>query len=197
MCCPGPGSVSKESDSGPPLSFSEGIPGSLSESQLDILNDPAVAAFDRSLQVRARRGVVSGVPPPWRHFGPGTVAPSCRVPSRRGRPAVEGRMRPAGVLLCENESHDHVNSSLFCGFVDGMQGAGHGDSRSAEETVALQRSGARAAGLAWNGSRSAEEHAVLQRSGGGLVSLAGATAAHAGAVGIGSRQSAGVGNSEF
>ena len=53
MCCPGPGSVSKESDSGPPLSFSEGIPGSLSESQLDILSDPAVTAFDRSLPVRA------------------------------------------------------------------------------------------------------------------------------------------------
>ena len=153
VCCPGPRSVSKESDSGPPLSFSEGIPGSLSESQLDILNDPAVAAFDQSLQVRARRGVVSGVPPPWRHFGPGTVAQSCPVPSRRCRSAVEGRMRPAGVLLCENESHDHDNSSLFCGLVDGMQSAGHGGSLSAEEKVAFQRSSVRAAGLGWNGSR--------------------------------------------
>ena len=72
VCCPGPGSVSKESDSGPPLSFSEGIPGSLSESQLDILNDLAVTAFDRSLRVRARGGVVSGVPLPWRQLGPGT-----------------------------------------------------------------------------------------------------------------------------
>ena len=61
--CPGPGSVSKESDSGPPLSFSEGIPGSSSESQLDILKNPAGTAFDRSLRVRARGGVVSGVPP--------------------------------------------------------------------------------------------------------------------------------------
>ena len=153
MCCPGPGSVSKESDSGPPLSFSEGIPGSLSESQLDILNDPVATAFDRSLPVRARGGVVSGVPPPWRQLGPGTVAQSCRVPSRRCRSAVEGRMRPAGVLLCENESHDHDNSSLFCGLVDSMQSAGHGGPFSSEETVALHRSSARAAGLGWNGSR--------------------------------------------
>ena len=57
VCCPVPGSVSKESDSGPSLSFSEGIPGSFSESQLDILKDPAVTAFDRSLRVRARGGV--------------------------------------------------------------------------------------------------------------------------------------------
>ena len=71
MCCPGPGSVSKESDSDPPLSFSEGIRGSFSESQLDILKNPAVTAFDRSLRVRARGGVVSGVPPPWRQFGSG------------------------------------------------------------------------------------------------------------------------------
>ena len=71
VCCPGPGSVSKESDSGPPLSFSEGIPGSFSESQLDMLKNPAVPAFDPSLRVRARGGVVSGVPPPWRQFGSG------------------------------------------------------------------------------------------------------------------------------
>ena len=57
-------SVSKESDAGPPLSSSEGIPGSFSESQLDILKNPAVPAFDRSLRVRARGGVGSGVPPP-------------------------------------------------------------------------------------------------------------------------------------
>ena len=153
MCCPGPGSVSKESDSGPSFSFSGGIPGSFTESQLDFIHDPAVTAFDQSLQVRARRGVVSGVPPPWRHFGPGTVAQSCRVPSRCCRSAVEGRMRPADVLLCENESHDHDNSSFFCGLEDGMQSAGRGGSLSAEETVSLQRSSVRAPGFVWNGSR--------------------------------------------
>ena len=152
VCCPGPGSVSKESDSGPSFSFSGGIPGSFSESQLDFIHDPAVTAFDQSLQVRARRGVVSGVPPPWRHFGPGTVAQSCRVPSRCCL-SVEGRMRPAGVLLCENESHDHGDSSFYCGLDYGMQSAGRGGSLSAEETVSLQRSSVRAPEFGWNGSR--------------------------------------------
>ena len=62
-CCPGPGSASKASDSGLSLSFSGGIPGSFLESQL---NDPAVKALERLLQVRAREGVVSGVPRPLR-----------------------------------------------------------------------------------------------------------------------------------
>ena len=146
MCCPGPGSVSKESDSGPPLSFSEGIPGSLSESQLDILNDPVATAFDRSLPVRARGGVVSGVPPPWRQLGPGTVAQSCRVPSRRCRSAVEGRMRPAGVLLCEDESHDHGAGWLAAetDLVD--QHASAGESK---ETIGLQEVVATTAGGGW------------------------------------------------
>ena len=81
------------------------------------------------------------------------MAQSCRVPSHCCRSAVEGRMRPAGVLLCENESHDHDNSSFFCGLEDGMQSAGRGGSLSAEETVSLQRSSARAPGFGWNGSR--------------------------------------------
>ena len=66
--------------------------------------------------------------------------------------------------LARNESHDHVNSPLFCDIVEGIQGAGHGVSRSAEERDALQRAGARAVGLAWSCSRSAEEHAVVPRS---------------------------------
>ena len=52
VCCPGLGSVSKESDSGPSLSFSGGIPGSFSESQLDILYDPAVKRLEAVLNVR-------------------------------------------------------------------------------------------------------------------------------------------------
>ena len=55
-CCPGPGSASKASDSGPSLSFSQGILGSFSESQLDILNDPAVKALARLPRIRERRG---------------------------------------------------------------------------------------------------------------------------------------------
>ena len=54
-------------------------------------------------------------------------APFCPDPSRRVRPALGGQIRPAGV------SHDHVNSSLLRDLVDGIQGAGHGVSRSAEE----------------------------------------------------------------
>ena len=78
VCCPGPGSVSKESDSGPSFSFSVGIPGSFSESQLDILNDPAVKGLEAMLRVRERGGpsypplchlrVDSCVPPPARRF---------------------------------------------------------------------------------------------------------------------------------
>ena len=52
VCCPGPGSVSKESDSGPSFSFSGGIPGSRSESQLDFIHDPAVKRLDDGLSVR-------------------------------------------------------------------------------------------------------------------------------------------------
>ena len=52
VCCPGPGSASKGSDSGPSLSFSGGIPGSFLESQLDILNDPAVKRLEAVLRVR-------------------------------------------------------------------------------------------------------------------------------------------------
>ena len=54
MCCPGPGSVSKESDSGPSFSFSfsGGIPGSFSESQLDYIHDPAVKRLGEDLNVR-------------------------------------------------------------------------------------------------------------------------------------------------
>ena len=47
----------------------------------------------------------------------------------------------AGVLPCENESHDHANSSLFCDIVEGIQDAGHGVSRSAEEHAVVPRSG--------------------------------------------------------
>ena len=70
MCCPGPGSVSKESDSGP-FSFSEGIPRSFAESQLDVLNDP-VKGLEAMLRVRERGGL--RVPPParrvfWLWFG--------------------------------------------------------------------------------------------------------------------------------
>ena len=54
VCCPGPGSGSKGSDSGPSLSFSRGIPYSLFESQLDILNDPAVKRLEAVLRVRDR-----------------------------------------------------------------------------------------------------------------------------------------------
>ena len=52
VCCPGPGSVSKESDSGPSFSFSGGIPGSFTESQLDFIHDPAVKRLDDDLNVR-------------------------------------------------------------------------------------------------------------------------------------------------
>ena len=52
VCCPGPGSVSKESDSGPSFSFSGGIPGSRTESQLDFIHDPAVIQLDDGLTVR-------------------------------------------------------------------------------------------------------------------------------------------------
>ena len=115
-------------------------------------------------------------------------APSCPDPYRRVRPVVGGRLWPACVSPCEDESHDHVNSPHFCDLVDGVQGARHvvpasvglaspsgvGVSRSAEERDALQRSGARpwdqaSAGMASSpvsgGSRSAEENAALQRSG--------------------------------
>ena len=53
VCCPGPGSVSKESDSGPSFSvFSGGIPGSFTESQLDFIHDPAVKRLHVDLNVR-------------------------------------------------------------------------------------------------------------------------------------------------
>ena len=61
MCRPGPGSVSKESVPGPSFSFSGGIPGSFSESQLDILFDPAVKRLDADLNVRDS-GACSPVP---------------------------------------------------------------------------------------------------------------------------------------
>ena len=61
VCCPGPGSISKESDSGPSFSFSGGIPGSFSESQLDIIYDPAVKRLDADLNVRYS-GACSPVP---------------------------------------------------------------------------------------------------------------------------------------
>ena len=52
MCCPGLGSASKGPDSGPSLSFSGGIPGSFSQSQLDTLSDPAVERLEAVLSVR-------------------------------------------------------------------------------------------------------------------------------------------------
>ena len=52
VCCSGPGSVSKESDSGLSFSCSGGIPGSFPESQLDYIHDPAVKRLDGDLNVR-------------------------------------------------------------------------------------------------------------------------------------------------
>ena len=59
VCCPSPGSASKGSDSGPSLSFSRGIPDSFLESQLDILNDPAVKRLEAVLRVRDKRSFLS------------------------------------------------------------------------------------------------------------------------------------------
>ena len=175
VCCPGPGSVSKESDSGPPLSFSEGIPGSLSESQLDILNDPAVTAFDRSLPVRARGGVVSGVPPPWRQFGPGTEVVG-----------VDAVLTPFGR---ENHSVLTLSESLCCGqFVAGAR-ATAGSSRTVPAGmdmdsgagVALCKATMSASAAETDSERHVSElpgrfaHGSCARvePGGGLVSLAG------------------------
>ena len=48
--------ASNASDSGPSKSFCEGIPGFFSESQLDILNDPAAKGLEAVLRVRERGG---------------------------------------------------------------------------------------------------------------------------------------------
>ena len=112
VCRPGPGSVSKESDSGPPLSFSAGIPGSFSKSQLDILKNPAVTAFDRSLLVRARGGAVSGVPLPLRRQS-GSGAEVVAVPISN----ISGMCMDVALTSCGCENHSvlTVSESLRSG----------------------------------------------------------------------------------
>ena len=71
------------------------------------LHDPAIKPLERLLQVRAREGVVSGVPLPLRRqSGSGAEAPSCRVPSRRVGPHVIGLLE-----VCETDFSKKVGAS--------------------------------------------------------------------------------------
>ena len=96
------------------MSFSGGIPGSCSKSQLDIMNDPVVKALELLLRVRERGGpaypplchrrVVSCVPPPLRrHSGAGseTEAEESRNP---------------GVALCSRVSGAETDVPGFVPF---------------------------------------------------------------------------------
>ena len=90
------------------------------------------------------------------------MAQSCRVPSRRCRSAVEGRMRPAGVLLCENESHDHGAGWLAAETDLEDQHASAGESK---QTIGLHEVVATTAGgrglLETVGSETADQAGVL------------------------------------
>ena len=81
--------------------------------------------------------------------------PTCPDPSRRVRSAVGGRLRPARVSPCEDESQDHVNTAHFCDLEDGIQRGSH----------VVPASAGLASSPGVDGSRSAEERGALQRSG--------------------------------
>ena len=91
-------------------------------------------------------------------------APTCPDPSRRVRYAVGGRLRPARVLPCEDESLDHVTTVHFCDLEDGIQGARHGVPASAGLASSSRVGGSRSAGDRFSSRSGPGAHATTGES---------------------------------